>query len=153
MANDFKNKEPLPTTETASLRPIVPPIDYPARDERWRKEKIESLRKRLVDPKYHVRMPGSLFTAEWRELIGSSGYQLLGTLIRLSDWKTRRWYGNIFALAEVLGLSDKTIRNQLNKLKMISGFRVIRHPWSITVELPERLYPQTKKSHHEQIIK
>jgi len=117
--------------------------------EKNRKEKTESLRKRLGQ--YYATIPGNLFTKEWRKIIGRNGYQLLGILIATCDWKTKIWRGNIFTLAEVMGVNEKTVRNQLNSLKRIEGFHIDRFPQSIFVHLPDRLFP-VKKSKEDKII-
>lgn len=113
--------------------------------KQWRQDQIKSLRDRLNDPRYHVRMIGSLFGKEWRKLLGKGTcYQLLAILMRTCDWRRHEWHGNIFTLAAVMGLSERTVRYQLNTLKKISGFEVYRHPWSITIRIPERLFPLGK---------
>lgn len=147
---DSNKKEPHPGEEAASSSSSLPEDEYDARDEEWRKKKVKSLHDRLTDPRFHLRLPGTLLTAAWRVQIGGSSYPLLLILLQTSDWKQRRWHGNIFALAGVLGVSEKTVRNQLNRLKCITGFRVVKHPWSITIFLPERLYPPTLRDKSKQ---
>ncbi len=146
--SDNTKKEPLPTTETVSSISSVPQEDYYASrgTKEWRQEQIRSLRERLTDPRWHVRMPGTLFTTKWRELLGKGTcYQLLAVLMRTCSWERREWHGNIFQLAAVMGLSERTVRYQLNKLKQIDGFKVHRHPWSITIYMPDRIFPKDKR--------
>ena len=150
-------KEPQPDQEqTVSSNPNISRQDYYARrgTMEWRKEQIRSLHERLTDPQYHLRQTGTLYTKKWRELlVNGTCYQLLGVLMRTCNWRDRRWHGNIFTLAAVMGVSERTVRYQLNKLKKISGFEVYRHPWSITVFLPERIFPKgadREEQTHEQ---
>lgn len=149
----WDKKEPGPDQKaTATFDTSIPPKKKRARrgTKQWRREEIDSLHERLTDPRYHVRMPGNLFTDKWRELLGKGTcYQLLGVLMRTCDWKRRAWHGNIFALAAVMGVKERTVRYQLNKLKKISGFEVHRHPWSITIFLPDRIFPKARKENDE----
>ena len=96
-------------------------------------------------------MPGTLFEAKWRVLLGKGTcYQLLAILMRTCDWKRHEWHGNVFALAAVMGLSERTVRYQLNTLKKLPGFAVYRHSWSITVFLPDRIFPMAEQEDEDE---
>jgi len=149
--DDNYKKEPRDQA-TASSGSSVPPAKKRARrgTKQWHKEEIENLRTRLTDHQYHLRQPGTLYEKKWRELLGNGTcYQLIGVLMRTCNWRDRRWHGNIFALAAVMGVSEKTVRNQLNKLKKLNDFEVHRHPWSITIFLPKRFFPEEKPRNEE----
>ena len=106
------------------------------------KDKVESLRSRLNQ--YHARLPGHLFTGEWREIIGPA-YPLVGVLIVTCDWNSGRWHGGIPELAIAIGVTEKTIGNWLRQLKKINGFEIDRHPYSITIYLPEPMRPKSDR--------
>lgn len=133
-----KRRKPPRPKETASLSSIVAERRRAAR----RKQKTKSLHKRLTDPYFHLRMPGHLFTDEWSRKIGrGTGYQLLGILLKTCDWDSGIWRGNIFALAEVMGVNEKTVRNQLNDFKKnIDDFWVERFPESVAIHMPDTLF-------------
>ena len=112
-------------------------------------EKTEKRREQLK--KYFSGLSGIIYTSTWREIIGDSGYPLLNILAIGSTWNDQHiWRGNIGELAELMGVSDKTVRNQLNKLKQIEGFKVVRYPYSLAIYIPDRLFsPSSKRKSKE----
>lgn len=91
---------------------------------------------------YDARLPGHLFDHKWIKEIGACTYPLLGVLAITRDWETNIWRGNEPELAEVLGISERQVRNQLRRLKKIDAIEIRRFPYSIEIHIADRLLPR-----------
>lgn len=139
---DAHKKEPLPDQEqTVSSYPRIPEKEYIA-SEKERREILQSLRNRLRDR--HARISGHYCTGEWRKVIGKA-WPLLIVILCICDWKTGRIRTYVWALAEVIGVSEKSIYNWFKHLKQIDGFEVRRLRYGIAIYLPPRLIPNPER--------
>lgn len=116
-------------------------------------EMVESLRERL---KYNTVLPGVIFTKAWAEGDGletkgiHNTYQLLGILSCTVDWKTGLWFGRITVLAEVMGVTPKTVENWIRQLhKGLPDFEWYQGRNSIEIQLPKWLIPSHLVEKHK----
>lgn len=115
-----------------------PAIPGQASDRRYSTEdqqRIASLRKKL---QYTAWLPGVVIAEKHRE--AGNGIWLLLALLCTCDWESGIWRGRELELATVLGVTERTVRNWLRRLKHID-VKVRRYPYSVAIYLPEWLVP------------
>jgi hypothetical protein len=109
---------------------------------REKAEILQKLRRRLN--RDYARIPGHFFMGEWRKQIGPA-WPLLGVLLCICDWSTGKGYTYIWALAEVIGVSERQINNWLRINLEPIGVERQRLRSGIAIYLPKRLLPTPKR--------
>lgn len=140
--NDFKKENPLPCKETVFSNSNIPQKEYSA-SVREHREIVSKLRKKLKQG--HARIHGHHCVGDWYNDIGPA-YPLLLVILCICDWDTGRVRTYVWALAEVIGVSEKCIYLWLKRLQKINGLEVKRLRYGIAIYLHNRLIPNKEKN-------